>query len=205
LHRQGGRSHPSQAHAPEHRRVLGPPSSGHREPQSLAFGRVAVDRCQRGMPRTHSSLRRRASRAQPSRPPSPAKAPSRTRHAAWLIAPLFPGSTDAGYGAAHGRAAYREPRHELYVLAALSEGVAKGRSLRSSSRSLMAFPSSLGAAPSLFFGARDCPLWALFAYLLTEERLTRKVRAASGPWASRLLPRRLSCVLGLRNKRSSCC
>src|SRR5215208_8078233 len=39
--------------------------------------------------------------------------------------------------------------------------VAKGRSLRSSSKSFMAFSSSFGAAPGLFFGASDPPRSAL--------------------------------------------
>src|SRR5215212_2239800 len=58
--------------------------------------------------------------------------------------------------------------------------VAKGRSLRFPSSSFIAFWSSFGAEPGLFFGARGSPLRALFTYRLTEERLTRKVRAA---WA----------------------
>src|SRR5919107_5981157 len=36
--------------------------------------------------------------------------------------PLFPGGAQAGYGATHGGAAYREPPHELHVVAAISEG-----------------------------------------------------------------------------------
>jgi hypothetical protein len=39
--------------------------------------------------------------------------------------------------------------------------VAKGRSFRSSSKSLMAFSSSFGAAPGLFLGASDPPRSAL--------------------------------------------
>ena len=56
--------------------------------------------------------------------------------------------------------------------------VANGRSVRSSWSSFIAFSSSFGADPGLFFGARDSPLWALLTYRLTEERLTEKVRAA---------------------------
>src|SRR3712207_5819112 len=47
---------------------------------------------------------------------------SRTRRARWRLAPLFPGRTDAGYGAAHGGATHREPRHDLYIVAALLKG-----------------------------------------------------------------------------------
>src|SRR5215213_5402151 len=79
--------------------------------------------------------------------------------------------------------------------------MAKGRSFRSSSKSLMALSSSLGADPGLFFGARDSPLWALSAYRLSEERLTEKVLAPE-PWTCRLLPRRLSSAVGLPSNRS---
>ena len=37
-------------------------------------------------------------------------------------APLFPGRSDPGYGAAHGGATHREPRDGLHVVAALLEG-----------------------------------------------------------------------------------
>src|SRR3712207_9416364 len=57
--------------------------------------------------------------ASPPQPSSLARPPSRTRRALWLLAPLFTGRTDPGYGAAHGGATYREPRHDLYVVAAL--------------------------------------------------------------------------------------
>src|SRR3712207_9200041 len=60
--------------------------------------------------------------ASPPQPSSLARPPSRTRRALWLLAPLFPGRTDPGYGAAHGGATYREPRHDLYVVTALLEG-----------------------------------------------------------------------------------
>jgi hypothetical protein len=56
--------------------------------------------------------------------------------------------------------------------------LAKGRFWRSSAISLMAFSSSLGAEPGLFFGASDSPRPALSVKRLTEERLTPKVCAA---------------------------
>jgi hypothetical protein len=56
--------------------------------------------------------------------------------------------------------------------------LAKGRSLRSSSKSLMAFWSSFGADPGRFLEASDSPLFAWSTYRLAEERLTEKVRAA---------------------------
>src|SRR3712207_113351 len=61
--------------------------------------------------------------------------------------PLFPGSTDAGYGAAHGRTTHREPRPSLRLSThrALPEGEVGGRSSRSAARSLVAFSSSFGA------------------------------------------------------------
>jgi hypothetical protein len=109
--------------------------------------------------------RRRASAAPPPPwPPSPARSPSQTPRAApWRLAPLFPGRTDAaGYGAPHGGATHREPRHDLYVLAALPKGVTKGRSWRSSSSSFLAFSSSFARDPGFFFiGARGSPRWAL--------------------------------------------
>ena len=74
--------------------------------------------------------------------------------------------------------------------------VAKGRSRRSSSRSFIALPSSFGADPSLFFGARGSPRWAFSAYRLTEERLTEKMRAA---WALGIPPSTAETILRLRS------
>jgi hypothetical protein len=59
-----------------------------------------------------------------------------------------------------------------------SRRLTKGRSPRSSCKSLMAPSSSFAADPGLFFGTKDSPLWAFWMYRLTEERLTEKVRAA---------------------------
>jgi hypothetical protein len=66
----------------------------------------------------------------------------------------------------------------------------------------MAPSSSFGTDPGLYLGARVSPRRAFSTYRLTEERFTEKVRAAFWPWASRLPPRRLSFVLGLRSRRS---
>jgi hypothetical protein len=104
--------------------------------------------------------------------------PSRTRHALWRLAPLFPGGTDPGYGAAHGGATYRESRHGFYVLAALSEG-GEGTLSEVLLQKLDGRIVELGSRdPGLFLGANDSPLWAFSRYRLTEERLTEKVRAA---------------------------
>jgi hypothetical protein len=51
-------------------------------------------------------------------------------------------------------------------------------SWRSALRSLLAFSSSFGRDPGLFFGAKDSPWSAFFTERLSEERLTSKVRAA---------------------------
>src|SRR3712207_3714384 len=71
---------------------------------------------------SRTRLRRSASLAPPPQLPSLARLPSRTRRALWPVVPLFPGGANAGYGAAHGRTTHREPRHSLYVVAALLKG-----------------------------------------------------------------------------------
>src|SRR5215218_4047462 len=97
----------------------------------------------------------------PPQPPSPAKLPSRTRCALWQVAPLFPSRTDPSYGAAHGGAAHRQSAHGLYVVATLLKSEVGMCSWRSALRSLLAFCSSFGRDPGLFFGAKDSP-WSAF-------------------------------------------
>ncbi len=115
--------------------------------------------------------------APPLRLPSPSRPPARTRRAQWLIVPLFPGGADPGDSTAHGGAAHRESGHNLYVVAAILEG-GKGTLLEILLQELDGFVVQLRSGSGGFFGARDSPLLALSAYLLTEERLTEKVRAA---------------------------
>src|SRR5215218_1411836 len=75
--------------------------------------------------------------------------------------PLFARSGDAGYGAAHGGAAHRQSAHGLYVVATLLKSEVGMCSWRSALRSLLAFCSSFGRDPGLFFGAKDSP-WSAF-------------------------------------------
>src|SRR4051812_34051724 len=82
-------------------------------------------------------------------------------------------------------AAHRDPRYDPYVLATLQEGGEGAFSEVLFEHSLFAFSSSLGAEPGLLFGVSDTPLVAFWTYLLTEERLMEKVRAA---WALDIPP-----------------
>lgn len=153
----------------------------------------------RSVPMKYASCtrpRREASLAPPPRPPSPARSPSRTRRALWGLAPLFARRTDPGYGATHCRAAHREPRHYLYVLAAVPEGEVGTLSEVIFEQLPCLLVELRGRAGSLLRGqgfSAPCPVYISF------DRGEAHGEGAGSPWALDIPPPTAKTILCLRS------